>query len=99
MKLTKSKLKEIIRDEIHTLNEKFTKRDITKVEKAIKKWPWARPLDGKIEHIEPTDNGKYIKIVFSSFSDENRIKVFMTVKMGYKYVTRQRNPNRLWFKQ
>ena len=99
MKLTKSKLKEIIREEIQKLNEKFTTRDITKVEKAIKKWhPEVRPLAGKIESIDPDEGGKYIKIVFSKFSDENRIKVFMIRKMGYEYAAWQRNPNRLWFK-
>ena len=55
-------------------------------------------LSFKGDDLTDAVNGKYIKIVFSSFSDENRIKVFMTVKMGYKYVTWQRNPNRLWFK-
>ena len=73
---------------------KFTKRDVTKIEKAIKKY---RPQKGKIEYIEPDDGGKLIKIVFSKFSDENRIKVFMTRKMGYEYKAWQRNPNRLWF--
>ena len=81
------------------LTERVTSGDIVKIEKAIKKWhPEVRPLDGKIEYIEPDHRGKLIKIVFSKVSDENRIKVFMTRKMGYKYVARQRNPNRLWFK-
>ena len=77
---------------------KFTKKDVTKIEKAIKKWhPQVKNLQGKIEYIEPDGDGKLIKIVFSKFSDENRIKVFMTRKMGYEYKAWQRNPNRLWF--
>ena len=77
---------------------KFTKKDVTKIEKAIKKWhPQVKNLQGKIEYIEPDAGGKLIKIVFSKFSDENKIKAFMTGKMGYEYKAWQRNPNRLWF--
>ena len=86
------KLKELI-------TEKFTKRDITKVEKSVKKWhPQVRPLDGKIVSIELSDGRKLIAIEFSKWSDENRIIVFMTRVMGYKYATWGRNPNRVWFK-
>ena len=81
------------------ITEKFTKRDITKVEKAVKKWhPQVRPLAGKIVSIELFDGGKHIGIEFSKWSDENRIIVFMTRVMGYEYVTWGRNPNRVWFK-
>ena len=81
------------------ITEKFTKRDVTKVEKAVKKWhPQVRPLDGKIVSIELFDGGKHIGIEFSKWSDENRIIVFMTRVMGYKYATWGRNPNRVWFK-
>ena len=78
----------------------FTKRDVTKIEKAMKKWPpQVRPLKGKIEHIEPDSGGKLIKVVFSKFSDENSIIVFMERVMGYEYKTFQRSPNRLWFRK
>ena len=81
------------------ITEKFTKRDITKVKKAVKKWhPQVRPLAGKIVSIELSDGRKLIAIEFSKWSDENRIIVFMTRVMGYKYATWGRNPNRVWFK-
>ena len=70
------------------ITERVTSGDIIKIEKAIKKWhPQVRPLDGKIVSIELFDGGKHIGIEFSKWSDENRITVFMTRIMGYKYKT------------
>ncbi len=82
------------------LTERVTSGDIIKIEKAIKKWhPQVKPLQGKIINVTGGKDRKNVEIEFSKWSDENRITVFMTRILNYKYITWNRNPNRVWFRK